>query len=255
LIGPEVFPDYLFSVKLVLCVMAIPIAGSVALAAMNSEGQVAWHVGRALWWWLQITLLNVAGTTIVFALAERRSTPPARVESWDPRDLPDTSASLARAQRPVPFGEVLASLIGMTGFLLWWLGANALLWRWFGWSQLPVEWSPIWSDLTPAAVTILSAAAAREIVAMIRPRATRFYVATGLVVNVAAAILVIRLLRSGSFVEVTGVSSPPGLDIALVLRGMIFFGLTVILVVVVADTAMTFHRQWILTRARRAVAA
>ena len=154
----------------------------------------------------------------------------------------------------MPFGHALASLTGMTGMLLWWLGANALLWRWFGWSPLTVEWSPIWSDLTPAAVTILAAAMAREIVAIFRPRPMMFYLATGLVLNVAGAIVVIRLLRAGSFVEAT-VSTPPGAHIAPMLQGMIFVSLTAILVVTVADTAINLRRLWILTGARRAVTA
>lgn len=254
LIGPELFPDYLFAVKLVLCVIAIPTVISVVLAATSAEGNVAWNMARALWQWLQIAVLNLAGTTIVFALGERRSRPPARVESWDPRALPEKSASLARARTPVPFGHALGSLAGMTGMLLWWLGANALLSRWFGWSPLVVEWSPIWSELTPAAVTILAAAMARETVAIFRPRATVFYLATGLVLNAAGAILVIRLLRAGSFVETTA-PTPPGSLIAPLLDGMIFVILTVILVVTVADTAMNLRRLWILTGARRAVTA
>ena len=254
LIGPEVFPAYLFAVKLALCVIAIPTAISVVLAATSGGGHVAWNVARALWLWLQIALLNLAGTTLVFALGERRFRPLARIESWDPRDLPETSAAVLRADTPVPFRQALASLAGMTGMLLWWLGANALLWRWFGWSELSMEWSPIWADLTPVAVTILAAAMAREIVAILRPRATMFYRTAGLVLNVAGAILVIRLLRAGSFVEAT-VEAPPGALIAPMVHGMIFVSLTVILVVTVADTAINLHRLWILTGARRAVTA
>jgi hypothetical protein len=95
---------------------------------------------------------------------------------------------------------------------------------------------------------------ARETVAIFRPRAMVFYLATGLVLNVAGAILVIRLLRAGSFVETT-VPTPPGALIAPLLHGMIFVILTVILVVTVADTAMNLRRLWILTGARRAVTA
>lgn len=254
LIGPEVFPDYVFSIKLILAVVAVPTVASLVVAATRDDGQAAWNIARALWQWLQIALLNLAGATVVFAIGERRSQRESRVESWDPRDLPEISASLCTAQKSVPFGQALGSLAGMTGILLWWLGANVLLWRWFGWSQLPVEWSSIWVDLTPAAVIILSTAMARQLVAILRPRWTMFYLTTGLVLNVAAVIVISRLLRVRSFVEATA-PMRQGTDVAPLLNGMIIVGLTTILVVVVADTAMNLRRLWILAGTRGAVTA
>ena len=65
-------------------------------------------------------------------------------------------------------------------------------------------------------------------------------------------IVVITLLRAGSWVEATA-STPPGA--ALLLEGMLVLALTVILVVVVADTLIDGRRLVMLTRARRPVAA
>jgi len=254
LIGPEVFPAYAFAVKLTLYVLAIPTALSVVLAAASADGPIAWQVGRVLWQWVQIAALNLAGVTIVFAWSERRFQHQAQNQSWDPRDLLETSATFARAQRPVPRADAVGALVGMAGMLLWWLGANALLWRWFGWSPLPVEWSPIWTDLTPAAVSVLSAAMAREIVVIVRPRLTRFYLAAGVALNVAAALVVITLLRAGSLVLATA-SAPAGATIAWLLHGMIVLSLTMILAVAAADTAMKLRGVRRLMRARGAVAA
>jgi hypothetical protein len=244
LIGPAVFPSYIRTVKIVLCVLAVPAIVSVMSGAIGMDGRAISRVAGAVFQWVVIALLNLAGVTLLFARAERRAARPAAVEPWDPMTLPDVPPSGEPA--PVARADAIASFVGTVALLVWWLGVNGAVWRWFRPTALPLEWAAIWSDMTPAVVIVLLGTMAREVMAMRRPRMVAFYNTAGLILNVAALFILSRLLQADELVQADGLTA--------VLNMTIRVSLVVMLLVAVVDAGMGLKRLWHMTAMTRSAA-
>ena len=127
--------------------------------------------------------------------------------------------------------------------LCWWLGLNAALQRWFGWEALPIVWTPVWADLTVAAVSILVAGIVRELMGLIRPHWIRTYLASGAILDVLVLPVLFRLLAADNYVAVAGGTgqSPMGI-FAFMFNAMIFVGLILMTLMVVFDSVRDVGR-------------
>jgi hypothetical protein len=118
---------------------------------------------------------------------------------------------------------MIGSLVGLVLTLCWWLGLNAAARQFFGWDPFPIVWAPVWADVTTAAVSILVACIARELMGLMRPPWVRLYLASGAILNLLALLVLFRLLAAHSYVAVQG----PMNGLAFLLNGSIFAGLAV----------------------------
>ena len=152
LIGPVLFPIYLFVLKLVAVFYMVPwilvwIGIAVSHAAHSGQSLIA-SVGSfwtALW---PMAFFMIGGITTVFAVLERAQTKSRFLEEWDPRKLPPVRDP-NRIPRTNSIVEVVANLV----FCIWLIGGMwyqtvlhfsgltitlTLAWRYFFWSFLAV---------------------------------------------------------------------------------------------------------------------
>ena len=115
-------------------------------------------------------------------------------------------------------------------------GMVAKIRQWFGWEALPIVWTPIWDDLTVAAVSILVAGIVRELMGLLRPHWIRPYLASGAILDVLALPVLFRLLAADNYVALAGGTgqSPMGI-FAFMFNAMIFVGLILMSLIVAFD--------------------
>ena len=200
LIGPAVYPSYVLSMKLVLWV-SVPLAVFMVLVALlAADEHLVLRVVTAVGTGLGIIVVNLALVTLIFAFIERMpGSDEENDEEWDPMDLPEAPVPA----RPIARSEAVGSLLGMTLMLCWWLGLNAVLWRWFGWAQAPFEWSEVWGRVSAVAIALTGAGIVREVLGLVRPRWVKLYLGFGILINILALPVLGRLLRSGTYLIAT----------------------------------------------------
>jgi hypothetical protein len=122
LIGPGLFPIYLFVLKLVAFFYLVPWLAVWACLVLFVPSYRTSHPGAALIGTLgtlwQIALFAFAAVTIGFAGAERIGQRSVRRENWDPRRLPRVR-DRRRILRSSSAAEIVFGII----FLFFWLGA------------------------------------------------------------------------------------------------------------------------------------
>jgi len=98
LIGPELFPAYRATLKIILIVLAILFLAGIALSAVFVPERIQKHLGIiTVWSWVEnyakYAFLNIALATLIFAVIEhlkfrRGAGAAAEAEVWNPRELP-----------------------------------------------------------------------------------------------------------------------------------------------------------------------
>ena len=205
LIGPVLFPIYLFTLKIVMacwivtwilawiCSMSFNPAyrethsGSTFLAALGSFWGAFWSA----------SFVSVGIVTIVFAVLERTQANAKLLETWEPRKLPPV-----RDPRRIPRGSSIAELVGSAIFLTWWLSAN--------WSDTVLQFSAVkltfepawlyfwWGFLLLTLVNIAVSAAN-----LFRPSWTRFRASLRLLTDCAGSMLFCWALKSAFFAAIS----------------------------------------------------
>jgi hypothetical protein len=122
LIGPALYPIYLFVLKLVALFYLVPWLAVWTVLVLFVPSYRAQHPGPelvetlgTLW---RIALFVFAMVTIGFTVAERVRQKVARPDRWDPRRLPRV-----RDARRIPRSTSVADIVFGVIFLLFWLGA------------------------------------------------------------------------------------------------------------------------------------
>ena len=122
LIGPELYPIFIFVLKILLAIIAASalVSGAVNLAfntAAADQPGPAIVTALAVWW--NGSIISVGVLTIVFAVFEYTGTP--LLDKWDPRTLP----ARPRRRRERWFDHV-AAIVAQVVVLLWWTGVIQL---------------------------------------------------------------------------------------------------------------------------------
>ena len=229
LIGPDVFPSYIVALKVVLWVMVPVTLFMVMLSVVTAEDHLFGRLLDTLWTVLSIGLVNLSIVTLMFVYFGRASSGNLNDTDWDLNDLPEVPAD---PNAPLAKSELIGSLVGLVLMLCWWLGLNAALQRWFGWESLPIVWTPVWADVTSAAVSILVAGIVRELMGLIRPHWVRTYLASGTILDLLVLPVLFRLLASDSYVTVAGGTGQSPI-FAFMFNAMIFVGLILMSLIVV----------------------
>jgi hypothetical protein len=153
LIGPVLFPIYLFVLKLVAAFYMVPwilVWIGIAIFRPTHSGQSLIATIGLFWtsFW-PVTLFWVGGVTIVFAILERVQQKSKFMEKWDPRKLPPV-----RDPNRIPLSTSVTELTAnavLCSWWLWWAGGHwypaqvhfatvtvtlAPVWRYFFWGYL-----------------------------------------------------------------------------------------------------------------------
>jgi len=242
LIGPEVFPSYLVALKVVLWVMVPLMAFAVALTAVTAREHLLSSLLGTFWSVLSFGLVNVGIVTLLFVYFGRASSGKLKADDWDLDDLPEVPED---PKAPLVRSESIGALVGLVLMLGWWLGLNEALRRLIGLSDsLPLVWAPVWTELTPAAVSLIFACMAMEVMGLLRPKWIKPYLASGAFLDLLVLLLLLRLLGAGTYVGVDAGTPHQGSMSMLVFlfNGMLFAGLLVISIGIAVSCARKIWR-------------
>jgi hypothetical protein len=196
LIGPELYPFYLYSLKLFGALTLLGVAVmTVVRVVVNSDdpGQIVLHLLHSLWW----AATTVAGTTtIVFALVERYGGFERYFRDWTPDDLPEVE----RTKEPGHFASAVEVALGVL-ILLWWVGLVPIPMM-AGTSGFRLELAPVWAQLFWPVFGVLAVRLAYNLVRWLRPRWRWTRGALAIVSTVGAIIVAVLLYRAGHWVTV-----------------------------------------------------
>jgi hypothetical protein len=238
LIGPEIYPVYIFVAKLVLAVIAgaALVTGVVTAVVQPSDighaigvtFDVAWTGGFAA----------IGGVTLMFAILQWTGASRTLLNAWNPRDLPRQPAKRRRGKR---WYDHVAAIVVQVLFLLWWTGALPLAWQPYVASKpgesLRFAFAPVWHTLYWPIIglsLLVIAVSGLKLAGWAKQRA-----GYGLDMALQLGLLVVAsdLLGSRQWVSVTGAGLPPR-SIAGVEQG-VNIGAQVTLIIIAIVAALT----------------
>jgi hypothetical protein len=142
LIGPVLFPIYLFVLKIVAAFYMVPwilVWIGLAISRASHSGQSLIVAVGSFWtsFW-PMAFFMIGGVTTVFAILERVQAKSRFMEKWDPLKLPPVRDP-NRIPRSASVIEVVANLV----FCIWWVGG---LWYqpFLHFSGVSITLAPVW---------------------------------------------------------------------------------------------------------------
>ena len=116
LIGPDIFPFYIFVLRIMLLVsvgIQIAVAAGRVLFGDGKVPQILAQSAGGLWMSL---IVSVGAVTMIFVGLERAGFPAEHIRRWKPEQLPAVS------DRPKSVWESAFEIAAGALFLLWWIG-------------------------------------------------------------------------------------------------------------------------------------
>ena len=253
LIGPELYPLYVFIMKILLAIVVLAALVTGVVTAAVHPDQPGAAIAAAIGALFQGAIVNVGALTIIAAVIQRQKSLPRFLTDWNPRDLPKP---LHRPLfRPQTRFDNASGIIAQGLFLLWWTHTPA---RWIPFiSSIPLKVgqhldlarAPIWDTLF---WPVLGLSLLTIVVHALKLFGKRFgTTAHGLDIarNLAALIVLWVALHAGHWVDISGQGLPAG-ALAKVDYG-VNLGLQIMLVVLCFGAAgLTVYDAWRIFRDR-----
>ena len=244
LVGPELYPAYLFVLKLVLAI----VAGSALLvgivAAVAASGAAGFALGKALAIAWNGAFMAVGVVTVIFATLQRRSPQLSFLNNWRARDLPRI-----RKPRRAKWFEHVGGIVLTVVFILWWTAVFPLtpLIPLEPGQSLQLQFAPVWQELHWPVLVFALGLLCYHGLRLMRQTSPRVGYALDLVLQLAMLALSGVALSAGRWVVVTGAGLPAH-AISNVDQG-VNIGLEVALIVTVCVAAIgAGYNMWRLTR-------
>ncbi|MGR4864865.1 HAAS signaling domain-containing protein [Caulobacter sp. LARHSG274] len=255
-IGPELYPFYMFAVKGLLILSAAVTAIPIVIAMFTGdEGAAA--PARFLSDFLTTAMMMIGAATVVGMAIERGWIRLGRTLDWKVADLPrlDRRGGKVRSRFKASF-ELAATLL----FILWWTGAVEAPWSAStARNGVFLSGAPIWSTLYLPILGLALVQVASSLVAMIRPDWVRARAGLEIAGALGGLAMAATLWSAGRLVEVTaqGATGPRSADIAalqLVIGQMFQIGTAVAAAICVVKLIVEIWRLFRGARAREAAA-
>jgi hypothetical protein len=217
LIGPVLFPIYLFVLKVVaLCYLVPWVLVWIGMmiyspAYRAAQGASSWisAIG-ALWgsFWLTASV-TVGAVTIVFAVLEQVQARSHFLEKWDPRKLPPV-----RDPKQIPRSASIIELVVNLFVFGWWaqnMSSSIVLNQ----PDIRITLAPAWSYFYWGFLVICLVNASLAAVNLMRPYLTRIRATVRLVSDMAGSVLFCWLLKANVLtgIAIAGVSPSKALEI------------------------------------------
>ena len=219
LIGPELFPYWLFAVKAGLLILAAAYALILLIGLVSSP----FDAGRAVvqsvhgLFGAGLTLIGVA--TLAGAICEHFGLRPGYLDTWrvedlqilklaDPAswaaqlsaDLPIRGLPRLKPQRVWPGSEAMVSLVAGILFVAWWIGVlhiPGMAGFDLKGSKTAVEAAPVWAALYLPILAYALAEIAVDAVGVARPAAIRLRAVLQIPIAVAGIALMVAIFQAG----------------------------------------------------------
>jgi hypothetical protein len=239
LIGPDVYPQYRATLKIILSIVGIVLAVAIAATATLADDPAA-SAWRVLWAGAIVVLAHFTAVTLVFARVERMKRAAHPADVWNPRDL---AAPPAAAKASVSRAEAGASLLFSLLLLLWWIDVVPIN-RWLFGDRWLLAPAPVWEAVTPLILGLLIANLLVSGIASARPHWVRFYDAAGAAIDVGILVLVYQALTSPALIAVADPSSPAA-RLGALLEGLLRVSLLVWAIIAAGSIALA-ARRWLI---------
>lgn len=245
LIGPEVYPFYIFVLKLVAAVIA-GVLVTVGFASLvfggGDAGPVLARVADGLWSGL---IGAVGALTIMFAVLDRSGAAAAQMRRWRPSRLPRMPEKTSRRF------ERVAELTWGVIFLLWWTGVIHVpeIMRVNGGPILHARFAPIWAQVYWLVVGAVGLRMACDLIALARPNWIRTRTSLNVLAAAASLSLAVIVYRAGHWVDFTATGIPAVQLAALQRAADLGFRIAIIVVGAIwilqaARELWRAHRAW-----------
>jgi hypothetical protein len=208
LVGPELYPFYVFCLKVLMAIVAVIAVVSGIVAAALHPGNPGAGIGAAIGTFVPAALGNVGALTIIAAIVQRQKVRPGFLTRWNPRELPK------RLQRPVlrPQSGLdnIAGLIAQGVFVLWWIRVLAVWIPYVSYvplkagQELDLARAPIWDVLFWPVLGLMLASMAVHGLKLFGARFRMAAYALDLARCVAALAVLWIALQAGRWVSVSG---------------------------------------------------
>lgn len=169
LIGPDLFPFYWFSLKVVLAICgAVIVINSVLHVGFGGEPlmRALLHGVSNVWWSL---LANAGLVTLIFAVIERTGWLTDYLEQWKPEELPDLSDFTVKTKPKRGWESAWEVAFGIA-FILWWAGLIPLPIAWSNVKGLTLTPDPVWTAMWWPILALMVARLVFNAVQWLRPR-------------------------------------------------------------------------------------
>ena len=247
LIGPDVFPFYIFVMGMVtFVILAVMLVVGLANALFSDQDSIRIFAQTIAGMWTSL-LLNAAIITLIFAVLERTGFPVEHLQRWRPEQLPDIK--IKRKGRWESAFEVAAGI----AFILWWIGLIHVPMV-NGGPDFHIVAGPVFTQYYWPILVLLSVRLVQNLIAALQPRWT---LVTGLL-NVATTIAMVALAaliyRAGHWATVvaTGMPAAQAAEIETSLNLALKIAIVVVGIILLWQGAVEL---WRLSRGRREAAA
>ena len=202
LVGPEVFPFWFATLRVVLGIEAAIWLGALIVTFASTGtpvGQVLNHMTPTLF---TVAVFSFGVVTLVFAVFERVGAR-SLYQHWSPRRLPP-----ARTYRRGRFQVASEMVVGVVA-LLWWAGLIHFRDLMPIPAFLQVQLAPIWTELRWTIVAYLVAELGVNGLELFNPGAVRTNASLSLLKSLAGCAIMIYVLQAGHWVQVDAPSLRP----------------------------------------------
>ncbi|MBI2261325.1 MAG: hypothetical protein HYU62_06635 [Caulobacterales bacterium] len=226
LIGPELFPYWLFAVKAGLLLMLAVQAIVLFVNLLSGPADAGQSIGQAVNGFISSGLTLVGIVTVIGAVMEHVGYRPGWMSKWRVSELsafglsdPATWGAAMGGTRAAkatwtprvqplrwPGGEHLFSFLAVGLFVLWWIGVvqfPGLVHVGLGDEEATVTGAPIWTTLFGAILLYAVAQMAVDLASLARPQAVRMRSAAQVVIAGAGLWLTWTIFEAGHWFTLT----------------------------------------------------
>jgi hypothetical protein len=257
LVGPELYPLYIFALKVLMAIVAGSAVIAGAVRAVVEPGEPGPAITAALHVFWSGAVINVAVLTAIAAVIQHYDLRLKFLSSWNPEDLPRPHDRPA-VRRQTVFDHV-AGIVVQTLFALWW---TQVLPVWLPYityiplaagQRLDLSRAPIWETLFWPVLALALLSIAVHVLKLVGKADRPLVLILDLAGDLAGVVVASVALRAGHWVDVSG-SGLPADTLAKIDFG-VNIGLQVALaiVVIVAGCLAAYHVWRLYEHSRRSV--
>ena len=243
LIGPDVFPFYLYVMKVVLAIGAVLLVARAVVEIVVRQNELVYASLQGvddLW---SFFLGAIAVVTLIFAVLERFGFPADHLRNWKPEGLPDA------ADKPQSQWESAFEVGAGIAFLLWWSGAVTIP-QLSATGGVRMDPAPVWDQYYLPILAIASVQLAVNLMKWIRPRWKKAASVLTIATSIALLAVIAGVSRAGSWVIMTPTTSVDAATAAKLGESVDLAIQIALVVVAIVMVLQTLGELWKLVRGR-----
>ena len=211
LIGPDAFPFFVATLRIVAIFLALAFAVDAASGMVFGHADPIQAIARACANILSSAMLGFGSVVAIFYALERGGFPADHLAKWRPQELPEV-------KQPNPWGSAFEVAIGVY-FILWWCGIVPLPYYYTDVKGLTLTPDPIWAAVWWPVLALMVARLVYNSVQWLRPRWKGVRAALSVVTAVGGLALLGVIYQAGHWLTAVSATSP-GADLAKIDQGV-----------------------------------